>query len=171
LANNRIKKWLMLQMWRLQQVAQVLTLTLMAANLSLILWDYVKWRSEILQNSAVGPLLILLILGTAIWAFAIVWDLRLKMWREQVSVLIDKNPYMKERFAPKEIALYAITWLPIMEQLGKDNPTMMANAEALRQWLRKELKEDVLVQKDLEDILQYIGKDGKGHFGLDKPST
>jgi len=167
LGNNGIKKWFMLQMWRLQQVAQVLTLTLMAANLSLLVWDYVKWRNEILQNSIVGPLIILLILGMAIWSFAMVWDLRLKMWREQVAVLIEKNPYMKERFAPKEIALYAITWLPVLEQLGKDNPEMKAHAESLRRWLQKELKEDELAQKELDDILEYIGKDKKGRFGLD----
>lgn len=165
--DNRIKKWLMLQIWRLQQVAQVLTLTLMAANLSLIVWGYIKWRNGLLANSLTGPLLILLALGLAIWAFAIVWDLRLKMWREQVSVLIDKNPYMKERFAPKEIAVYALTWLPVMEQLAKENPEMKANADALRQWLLKELKDDKTVQRDLEDILQYIGKDRKGHFGLE----
>ncbi|MEM0343842.1 MAG: hypothetical protein QXU73_06320 [Thermoplasmata archaeon] len=166
MADNRIKKWLMLQMWRLQQVAQVLTLTLMAANLSLMVWGYVKWRGSIFENSIAGPLVILLVLGLVIWSFAIVWDLRLKMWREQVSVLVEKNPYMKERLAPKEIALYALTWLPVLEQLGKDNPEMKTHAEALRLWLQKELRDDSLVRKDLEDILEYIGKDRNGRFGL-----
>lgn len=164
--DNRIKKWFMLQMWRLQQVAQVLTLTLMAANLSLMVWGYVKWRGSIFENSIVGPLVILLVLGLGIWSFAIVWDLRLKMWREQVSVLVEKNPFMKERLAPKEIALYALTWLPVLEHLGKEHPEMKTHAEALRLWLQKELKDDSLVRKDLEDILEYIGKDRNGRFGL-----
>lgn len=166
MADNRIKKWFMLQMWRLQQVAQVLTLTLMAANLSLMVWGYVKWRGSIFENSVVGPLVILLVLGLGIWSFAIVWDLRLKMWREQVSVLVEKNPFMKERLAPKEIAFYALTWLPVLEHLAKDHPEMKTHAEALRLWLQKELKDDSLVRKDLEDILEYIGKDRNGRFGL-----
>jgi hypothetical protein len=157
----------MLQMWRLQQVAQVLTLMLMAINLSLQVWGYVKWRNDFLANPFTGAVTILLILGIAIWSFAFIWDRRLKMWREQTSVLIEKNPYQKEKFAPKEIALYALIWIPMMEKLGKEDPVLAKNAQMLRDWLKREIREDRLTTKDLEDIMEYMGQERKGLFGLE----
>ncbi|MFY9605105.1 MAG: hypothetical protein WAS24_00015 [Thermoplasmata archaeon] len=165
---KRVKKWFMLQVWRLQQVAQLLTLILLAINLSLIAWGYVKWRNGFLANPFTGVLSILLVLALAIWISAYTWDRRLKMWREQTSVLIEKNPFMKERFAPKEVALYALIWIPMMEHLGKNDPVLKANAEALKDWLKRELKADDLSPKELEDILHYMGKERKDLFGLEE---
>jgi predicted PurR-regulated permease PerM len=158
----------MLQVWRLQQVAQLLTIILLALNLSLQLWGYVKWRNGFLANSLTGVLSILLVLALVIWTFAYIWDRRLKMWREQTSVLIEKNPYMKERFSPKEVALYAMIWVPIMEHIGKNDTVLKANAEALKGWLKKELKADDISPKELEDILHYMGKERKDLFGLEE---
>ena len=165
---KRVKKWFMLQVWRLQQVAQLLTLVLLALNLSLQAWGYVKWRSGFLANPLTGVLSILLVLAFLIWTSAYIWDRRLKMWREQISVLIEKNPYMKERFAPKEVALYALIWIPIMEHIGKNDPVLKANADALKNWLRRELKADDLSPKELEDILHYMGRERKDLFGLEE---
>ena len=153
---NGAKKWLMLQMWRLQQVAQVLTLALMAINLSLQVWGYVKWRDEFLANSLYGPLTIVLVLAIVIWSFAIVWDRRLKMWREQQAVLIERNPYAKERMAAKEIALYEILWMPLLERLAKDDEKIAAAAADLRDWLTKLAKDDPVLEKDLKELYEYI---------------
>ena len=168
MADNRIKKWFMLQIWRVQQVAQILTLVLLALSNSLLIYKSVSWRGGLFSTPYSGALLILVIIGLAIWGFAIVWDLRLKMWREQTSVLIEKNPYMKERFAPKEVALHAMTWVPVMEHIGKNDPVLKANAEALKNWLRMELEADDLSPKELEDILHYMGKERKDLFGLEE---
>jgi Na+/citrate or Na+/malate symporter len=138
----------------------------MAVNLALLVWGYVKWRSPILQDSITGPVTIFLILAVAIMSFALIWDLRLKMWREQTSVLVEKNPYMKEKFAPKEIALNAMLWIPLMEKLGKDDPALAENARLLKEWLKREIREDKLTTKDLEDIMAYMGNESKDLFGL-----
>jgi hypothetical protein len=158
----------MLQVWRVQQVAQILTLVLLALSNSLLIYKSVSWRGGLFSTPYSGALLILVIIGLAIWGSAIVWDLRLKMWREQTSVLIEKNPFMKERFAPKEVALYALIWIPMMEHMGKNDPVLKANAEALKDWLKRELKADDLSPKELEDILRYMGKERKDLFGLEE---
>lgn len=165
---NGKKKWFMLQVWRLQQVAQLLTLALLALNLSLQLYGYIRWRGAFFATPYTGVLFILLVLAALIWSFAIIWDIRMKMWREQTSVLIEKNPFMKERFSPKEVALYAMIWVPIMEHMGKSDPVLKANAESLKDWLRRELKADDLSPKELEDILHYMGKERKDLFGLEE---
>ncbi|MBN1677271.1 MAG: hypothetical protein JW880_01905 [Candidatus Thermoplasmatota archaeon] len=165
MARGRPKKWFMLQMWRLQQVAQVLTLVLLAVNLSLQLWGYIKWRGEVLGSYA-GVFVIFLILAAVIYAFAIIWDMRLKMWREQTAVLIEKNPYMKEKMSPKEIAVYAMTWLPVLDHLGKNDPVLKDYADNLRKWLKREANEDAFAAKELEDILSHMGSERKDLFSL-----
>ena len=163
-----MKKWFMLQVWRLQQVAQLLTILLLALNLSLQVWGYIKWRGEFLSNPYIGVFLILLVLAAAIWSFAIIWDLRLKMWRDQMSVLVEKNPYMKEKFSPKEIAVYGMVWLPMLDHMAKSDPSIKEHADAMRKWLRRELTEDALAMKDIDDIFTYIGEKKKDPLGLEK---
>jgi type II secretory pathway component PulF len=166
MAENRIKKWAMLQMWRLQQVAQPLTLAMLAITLSLHLWGFVKWRGDFMGSYG-GVLVILLVLATIVWIVAFIWDVRLKMWREQISVLMLKNPFVKERMTSKEIAIYAMTWIPVLEHMGKDNPALRAQADRFRDWLKREVDENVLTKEELEDILEHIGSDRKDLFGLE----
>ena len=157
---KRLKKWFMLQMWRLQQVAQVLTLILLALNLALQVFGLIKWRTgSPLSISYVGVPLIMLLLVMAIWTFAIFWDLRLKMWRDQMNVAVERNPYSKERLSSKEVFLYALIYLPIFERLGKDDPKMADIAEVLKKWFKKETDEDPQLVRDIREIFQHIGAD------------
>lgn len=151
-----LKKWFMLQMWRLQQVASILTLVLLALNLSLQLFAFVRWRGEILSNPYLTVPMIALILFAIIWAFSIFWDLRLKMWRDQATVLIERNPYAKEKMYSKEIALYELMYLPILEELGKTSEKARKGAEAMRIWLHKAAIEDPATVKDLKEIFEYV---------------
>jgi hypothetical protein len=154
----RIKKWFMLQVWRVQQVAAILTLALMALNLALQAFDLIKWREDSpLSTSWIGVPMILLLLAMAIWSFAIFWDLRLKMWRDQATVLVERNPYSKEKMSSKELAMYAITWLPIMEKMGQDDPKIKAAADGFREWLRKAYAADPILREDLKDLKDHMG--------------
>ena len=155
---KRLKKWFMLNVWRLQQVAQVLTLALLALNLSLQIFGLIKWREDSpLSLSYIGVPMILLVLAMAIWTFAIVWDLRLKMWRDQATVLVERNPYSKEKMSAKEIIIYAMVWLPVLEDIGKRDPKAKVAADALREWLKKASREEPIMHKDLDDVFEYIG--------------
>lgn len=153
---NGLKKWFMLQVWRLQQVAQLLTLALLAINLSLQLYGFIRWRGWLFETPYTGVTLILLVLAGAIWAFAILWDIRFKMWREQQTVLIERNPYAKEKMAAKEIAIYEIVWLPLLERLGRDDPKIKEASARLKEWLDKQSEEDPTVARDLADIYRFI---------------
>jgi hypothetical protein len=166
MAENRIKRWAMLQMWRLQQVAQILTLIMLAITLSLQVWGFVKWRGDFMGSYA-GVLVIFFILAALVWSIAFIWDVRLRMWREQISVLMQKNPFVKERMTSKEIAIYAMTWIPVLEHMGKDNPALRAQADRFRDWLKREVDENVITKEELEDILKHIGSDRKDLFGLE----
>ena len=153
-----IKKWLMLQMWRIQQVAQILTIALLAVNLTLTIYSYMEWREGTLfATPYIGGTLILLVLALAIWSFAITWDIRLKMWREQMTVVAEKNPFAKEKMTPKEITMVHILWAPMLERLGKDDPQARQLAKVLRSWARRSMAEDRVSKAEVKRILQYIG--------------
>jgi len=152
----------MLQMWRLQQVAAIGTLVLLIVNLSLQMFDFVKWHGEPLSNPYFTVPLVAVIIALGVWAFSIFWDLRLKMWRDQATVLVEKNPYAKEKMYSKEIAVYNLIYLPILEELGKNNPEIKKKAEAVRTWLNKAAVEDPNTVADLKELFAYINaKDQK----------
>lgn len=151
------KKWFMLQVWRLQQVAAILSLFLLIIPNSILIYGLVKWRGPIFENSYIMIPLICVSIGLIIWAIAIAWDLRLKMWRDQATVLVERNPYSKEKMSAKEIMVYGVLWLPLLENLGKTDPKAKVAADALKEWIRKASREEAVTERDLEDIFKYIG--------------
>jgi len=154
---NGVKKWFMLQVWRLQQVAQILTLAMLALNLALMLYDKMSWREGFFATPYSGVPVLLLILAAGMWAFAIFWDMRMKMWREQATVLIDRNPYAKEKMTSKEIALYELVWLPLFEQMAREDPKMRDGVSALKEWMKRAAKEESVAQ-DTRDIMDHLGQ-------------
>lgn len=152
-----IKKWFMLQMWRIQQVAQIITIAMLAFNLALLLQTKMDWREgTIWADTYAGVFVIMLVLLLATWIFAIAWDLYLKMWREQQTVLIERNPYAKEKMNAKEVAVYTMIWLPIMEMAAEKDPKAKVSAQALRTWIDRELKSDPTLNREVKDVLGYL---------------
>jgi hypothetical protein len=82
----------------------------------------------------------------------------MKMWREQMAVAMERNPYAKEKMYAKEIANYAFSWLPLLDSLGKTDPEAKAAAESLRLWINKALKDDPSAMGEWTELLAYIGK-------------
>jgi hypothetical protein len=154
-----IKKWFMLQVWRMQQVAQIITLLLLAMNLALQLYGFMTWREGLFESPYTAIPLIVLVLVALIWGFAIVWDLRMKMWREQVTVTMEKNPYAKEKMTSKEVAYHWLVNIPLVEKLGQTDPKMKAQAQALRAWIRAAIEKDPAMARDLDEIMKDIGLD------------
>lgn len=134
----------------------MLTLALLALNLSLQLYGYIRWRGAFFATPYTGVLFILLVLAAVIWGFAIFWDKRMKMWREQMTVLMERNPYAKERMPSKEIVAYELIWLPLLDKLGKDDPQIEAAANGLRDWIKKLSDQDPELAKDVKEVYDFI---------------
>lgn len=160
------KKWFMLQIWRFQQVSQITTLALLALNLALQIYNFVSWRGSLFSSPYTAIPFILLVLVAGIWSFAIFWDLRMKMWREQQAVLIERNPYAKERMYSKELVIYAMLWLPLLDHLGEENQKIRASADHLRAWLTKSYSDDKALEKEIGELVRYIDMNDDDIFGL-----
>lgn len=137
-------------------MAGLLTLLLLAINLSLQVYAMVSWRGAIFGESYVAIPLILVLLSGIIWFSAYVWDVRMKMWREQVMVAIERNPYAKEKMSAKEIATFEMLWVPILEDLGQHNPVLKKNADWMKRWLERSSKDDPVLAGDVMQLHAYV---------------
>jgi len=156
----------MLQMWRFQQISQIATLALLALNLALQIYNFMNWRGSIFSSPYTAVPFITLVLVACIWAFAIFWDMRMKMWREQMAVVMERNPYAKERMYSKELVVYSMLWLPLLENLGEKDPKLKESADHLRAWLKQSYVDDKSLKGEVDDILKYMGAKDDDIFGL-----
>jgi len=163
-----VKKWFMLQMWRLQQIAQIVTIALLALNLALQIYGFMSWRGSLFSTPYTGVPLLLLILAAIIWAIAIAWDTKMKMWREQMTVLAERNPYMREKMSTKELVFYALSWLPVLEALGKSDSQAREAAESLKLWMRKSMMEDRSLSADVNQVFKYLNQPLPDYLKSDK---
>lgn len=154
-----MKKWFMFQIWRLQQVAPILTLGLLAVNLSLQTFALVNWREGWLSNSYIGVPFFLTVIVVVIWGVSMIWDLKMKMWREQQSIMAERNPYVKEKMTAKEVVNYYLIFIPILEEAGLRDPKKKMRCETYKKWIRKALSEDSSLKTEVKELLEYIGED------------
>ena len=153
-----LKKWFMLQIWRIQQVSQIVTIAMLSYTVANLIFLSIKWRLEgtLLEESLIAIPLLIGFLLMIIWFVAIWWDMSMKMWREQATVLIERNPYAKEKLSAKEVAQYELLWLPMLDKLAKDDPKVKESIESLRAWIHKSYSYDPTLASDVRDVYEHI---------------
>jgi ABC-type Fe3+ transport system permease subunit len=123
------------------------TLALMMVNLSLTLYKYVQWR---LTNPYIGISILAIVLLAIVWVAAWYYDRRLKLWREQMMVAVDRNPYAQDRLSPKETINMEWIWIPLV---SKADPMI---AELLKTWVKTEMAKYPDVQAQVDEIKRLI---------------
>lgn len=142
-----LKAWFMVQIWRFQQIAMVGSLILLVLNLGLTIYGYIDWR---IRNPYIGVPAIVLTLVAIIWLAAWTWDRRLRLWREQQAVMVDRNPFAAERLSPKEMLNFEWIWLPIVEH---SNPETAAK---LRQWMESQYRDHPDLHNNVNEIKKKV---------------
>lgn len=137
----QVKKYFMIVVWRTQQVAAIFSMIMLALTLTLQVNLYIEWR---FSNSYIGIVLTLFVLATIILVAGYAWDKKLKMWREQVQVSVERNPYTTKKMTPKEIIGYETIWIDWLEDRGRK-----VEADAYRKWIAHE-------KRDLETLKNYL---------------
>jgi hypothetical protein len=156
----------MLQVWRLQQIASVMTLALLALSEATVIWGFLKYRGGLFGSPYIMIPTLMLAFGGAIWAASILWDLRMKMWQYQANVGVERNPYAKERLGAKEIAQYSLIWIPVLERLGKEDKKLADAADVLKTWVSKEWHDDPALVREVTELFAHIGSDRMDLLGL-----
>ena len=142
-----MKHWFMVQIWRLQQIAMMGSLILLVVNLGLTIYGYIEWR---IPNPYIGLPVLIVTLLAIIWTAAWYYDRRLKLWREQMMVAVDRNPYAQDRLSPKETIQMEWMWIPLV---SKADPKI---AELLKTWMKTEMAKYPDVKAQVEEIKRLV---------------
>ncbi|MGA1794090.1 MAG: hypothetical protein ACMUHM_09070 [Thermoplasmatota archaeon] len=171
-----LKKFMMKHVWRLQQIGALYSVTMLTITITLVLYPYVEWRFIRLFDSLGIPtswdLLIMMIIFTSILSFALIfgfaYDKVLKLWVSQTVVAVERNPYAKNMMTPKEWLNWQYYFIPMLKVNGKDK-----EAEFMEKWNLKVLKEDPILRRDVEEVINWVkdfelpaGKELKGTPGI-----
>ena len=105
-----LKKSIMTTLWRVQQAQMVISIVFWSLTLTGIFYPYIRAR---VLNDLVGPeyvflgmALIFIFVVAMIVTFGYVYD-RMKFWKEQVTVNLERNPFQYgTKLTPIQITLF-----------------------------------------------------------------
>ena len=153
-----IKKRFMELLWRLQASQTVIGMIFYPLTLTGVFYPYLRERTDnfgLGQGSVLGGMLILflLILGTVV-AFGLTYD-KLRFWKEQNIVAIERNPYGSYKLTVKEIF-----WMKMWALAIKANPDISPEAkkqlEFYEKWIESNFGDDRDVKAEFDRIVKMI---------------
>ena len=130
--NERIRRWINIQIVKLQQVASVGALLLMILSNALIINQYIVWRGI---HPYVGITLVFVGLLVLVLFLAHIYIRMLEMNRTQKRAELELNPYAVYAFGPFEEVLWRTLHIPTLEaawiNIPDDNPKKKEIGELL----------------------------------------
>jgi predicted PurR-regulated permease PerM len=159
----RTKHRFMTFMYRIQQTQYLISPVFWAATLTGVFFniirDYLVGRGIVTPSQvALSLLLIFGIIFTLILLAGFVYDVVLKLWREQNIVAVQRNPYSRERLMAKEIVLWKNVHLKTLQQVAKDDPEAASHIAFMERWIQKSLEGDPALRAEVEEIEAWVGK-------------
>ncbi|MFW9879047.1 MAG: hypothetical protein ACFFG0_38700 [Candidatus Thorarchaeota archaeon] len=152
-----IKKGLMLLVWRFQQVNSMIVIIGLSLTLTLQILPFVDWRFHKLGITSDYNWVIVLILFLIIFSGAlivgIIYDAVLKLWIQQQTVTIERQPYAKEKLAAKALLNRKYFWIPMLKKAGLEK-----EAEFSDKWVEHNMKTDANLRKDVNRVIQWINE-------------
>ncbi len=151
----KIKKGMMLTLWRFQQINSLIIIIGLSMTLTLQIYPYVGWRFEVLGIPHNLDWLIMLILFILIFLSAvfvgIIYDTIFKLWIQQQIVTIERQPYAKEKLTPKTILNRKYSWIPLLKKAGLES-----EAEFQEKWIEKNMEVDPIMRRDVDRVIAWI---------------
>jgi hypothetical protein len=155
-----LKKKLMEFMWRLQASQTIIGIIFWPLTLTGIFYPYFRDRTN---NFGLGPqsvlggmLLLFSIIVLFIVIFGLVFD-KLRFWKEQNIVLIERNPYGSIKMTAKEIYWMKMWSLALRANPGL-SPELKKELELYDKWIDYNLKEDHVLREEVERVRTTISQ-------------
>jgi hypothetical protein len=150
---SRSKKAFMVQFWRMQQSQAFVNSFFFATTLAILLMPYLgPYVTGVTRNAFITfALLFGLVMGLVLafgYAFDVVW----KLWKQQVVVGTERNPYALEKLTAKEVVIWRMLHLPTLRALGKQR-----QAAVMEGWLEASLSADPRLAADVEVLEGWLG--------------
>ena len=161
-----VKKYLMVQIWRIQQSQVLISLVFWALTLAGVFY-YNYFRAFFIRlglvsevdnqtNNLIGTIYLFFIIVAAILLMGFIYDRYLKLWREQTDVAVERNPYSVERMQPKEIVQWKRTSVSIMKELAKTDSAIQKDIEFMEKWIAKSLAERPDLRATVEGLEKWV---------------
>lgn len=149
---SKAKKHFMIQFWRMQQSQAFVNSFFFATTLALLLMPYLGPHiTDITHNPLLTFLgLFWLVMGLILlfgYAFDNIW----KLWKEQVTVGTERNPYALEKLSAKEVVVWRHLHLPILRATGQ-----VHQAELMEAWLEAAVAEDERLASDVGNLEGWL---------------
>jgi len=169
-----VKRFLMIQLWRIQQSYTLLSLFLWGLVISFTAYPIISpvWLPFLERQfgisagapGVVAGTLLLLFLGiyAVLYLFGVVYDKYLKLWREQLDVAVERNPYAREKLTAKEILQWRHMFLPTLRAAAPGDKGAEREIEFMDKWIALSLASDAVIRRSLEDAEREILGTAKG---------
>jgi len=158
------KRFFMTQLWRIQQSYTLLSLVLWGIVIALTAFPFVgsflqhQFGFDPAAPGFVAATLILLFLAVfaGLFSFGVVYDKYLRLWREQLDVMVEKNPYAREKLSPKEILMWRYIYIPVMRAKGRDDSHARKEIEFVEKWVEISVATDPNIRRAVEEAERWI---------------
>lgn len=157
-----VKKYLMVQIWRIQQSQAIISLFFWGLTLAGIFYPtyfhqhFVSLGLVRQSDYFLGTMILFLVIIVAFLLMGFIYDRSLKLWREQTDVAIERNPYSVERLQPKEIVQWMRCSVAIMKELAKTDGAIQKDIEFMEKWIAKSLAERPDVRASVEGLEKWV---------------
>lgn len=153
-----MKKYLMKQLWRIQQSQAIISIIFWSLTLTGIFYPYVHTYIEEIFGFAgfkiggliIGLAILFVFVFVVILFIGFLFDM-LKFWKEQQIVIVERNPYTTTRIFVKEILNYRHFYVPMLRATNN-----IEEAEFFEKWIKKALDEDADLKREYEKAEKWI---------------
>ncbi len=143
-----MKKWFMLQYWRIQQSQSLISLVFWTSTLTLLIWPYISWRFDTTETILSLPSTYFGLAGIATSVVAMVllvglaYDVSLGLWRDHITVVQERNPFNTYKLNPTWGILIAQT-NEILRRLAADDEEVQRHCRFIDRMLEWNAKQEI----------------------------
>ncbi len=153
-----VRKRAMIYLWRAQQSGAMISITLLGTLTAASLYrDYLKAALSNygfpMDQELPGLLITMILIFVGVFGVGYLFD-RLKFWREQNIVAIERNPYGSYRLTAKEV--YWIRMWAAAVSAGKPTEDQQKVVALFDQWIKRSVGDDPVLQAEVEAVEKWI---------------
>lgn len=136
-----MKKWLMKQIWRVQQSQMVISILFWSLTLTGVFYEHLKWYITHyfgIEGLIGGMVVLFAIVLLCIVLFGFLYDAIFKMWHAQMVVVAERNQYAQYQMFPKEVTWFKEFYLPLAKAVNniKEDKELSEAIEKVEDWVK-----------------------------------
>ncbi|HEY5605780.1 MAG TPA: hypothetical protein VIL45_04565 [Thermoplasmata archaeon] len=169
-----VKRYVMLQLWRVQQSYVLLSLLLWGLVITFTAYPVVGsvWLGFLEDRFGISPstpgivaaTLVLIFLSAFgfLFTLGVIYDKYLRLWREQLDVAYERNPYTREKLMVKEILLWRHMFLPALRRVAAEDPEIQREIEFMKKWIEKSESMDGNIRRAVGETEEWVRRGESG---------